>query len=886
MLAFSADWAAADIPESLDPATAEDLIVELRLGDQLLADAFAGVLAQDRIFLPAAELAGHLQITADLDASAERLEGNILGPDERFVVDIPERRVESGDRTRMLDAEDAFMYFGDLHISEDVLAYLWDVGVDLDTSALRLTLTGGDRLPIRLMADREDQRARLAARPEAPEDYELIENPERMLGPVVGDLSLNLSVDDSGELRTSHTLRAVGDIAYGTGDLFLSGDLDDPVRSVRFTYTKVGAQADLFGLTSLRRVEVGDVSTPSIPLAGGGGGGAGVVLGSSPTGRRPGADRVDFDGTATPGHEVELYLNNTLVDFQTVGDDGRYLFDDVLLSPGTNEVRILTFGPDGSIDEQTDNVFAGTGMLAPGAVSWRAGLVTGGADVADHLGLGPQSTGGGSDGGELAGAVEVDYGVTDWLTIAAVAGRLVHSANAPDRLGATGEFVSVGARTNVGPVYFSTEATVSGDGGYALRLEGETEVYGLTFTGGHTWYADFESPGSGYGETARVHETTAGLRVPMNWMPLDFNDLVLSGSRTQRRDGLVALNASANTGLRIGPVSVATGVSHEDRQGRDGRSSRTSGQTTLGARFDRFTLRGRLEYDLAPLELTTGTASARYSYPGWPSIEASVSNGFQDNRFVARLRAGHSWDFDWGRLSASGSVDSEGNLSAGIGLTTAIGPDPRGGVLMRRDSLAGGGIVHARVFEDVSGTGTYDPAQDRLIEKAGLEIDHRGDDRYRTDAAGELVRGGLPAHRRTNVALDVGTLENPFLQPAREGVSFYPRPGAVTRVDLPVTETGEIEGRVYVEDAAGNRSPQSGVRIEIVDAGDAVVASAVSSLEGIYYIPGIPPGQYRLRIAPDNRFANDPVTFAQERITVSTDDPFMGGLDVLIAQGT
>ena len=104
--------------------------------------------------------------------------------------------------------------------------------------------------------------------------------------------------------------------------------------------------------------------------------------------------------------------------------------------------------------------------------------------------------------------------------------------------------------------------------------------------------------------------------------------------------------------------------------------------------------------------------------------------------------------------------------------------------------------------------------------------------------------------RTSTSALDPNTLEDPQWQPQRKGVRIVPRPGKVSQVDFAVGMTGEIDGTTYLLGKGGKR-PIGDLKLELVDGRARCVASMSSASDGYYVITGVFPGDYLLRVAPD-----------------------------------
>jgi hypothetical protein len=83
------------------------------------------------------------------------------------------------------------------------------------------------------------------------------------------------------------------------------------------------------------------------------------------------------------------------------------------------------------------------------------------------------------------------------------------------------------------------------------------------------------------------------------------------------------------------------------------------------------------------------------------------------------------------------------------------------------------------------------------------------------------------------------------VQPALPGVVVTPRPGVATRVALPMTQAGEIEG-VAIRDG-GN--PIEGLGLELVDAEGRVRATTLTEFDGYFLFESVAYGRYTVRMA-------------------------------------
>jgi hypothetical protein len=97
-------------------------------------------------------------------------------------------------------------------------------------------------------------------------------------------------------------------------------------------------------------------------------------------------------------------------------------------------------------------------------------------------------------------------------------------------------------------------------------------------------------------------------------------------------------------------------------------------------------------------------------------------------------------------------------------------------------------------------------------------------------------------------------------------------------LEFPVVATSEIDGTVYLRSKNGRREIGD-ARIELVDAKGAVVASTRSSPDGYYLLHQVLPGQYVLRIAPDQAAKLGLDGTLERSLTVPPDGDFINGQD-------
>jgi len=124
--------------------------------------------------------------------------------------------------------------------------------------------------------------------------------------------------------------------------------------------------------------------------------------------------------------------------------------------------------------------------------------------------------------------------------------------------------------------------------------------------------------------------------------------------------------------------------------------------------------------------------------------------------------------------------------------------------------------------------------------------------RARTDAEGRFHAWETTPYEGVVVAIDSLSLD-PEWAPVEREVLVRPSPNVFADVSIGVHRTREISGRVVTGDASNPR-PLGGVRVEVVDGDDRVVAEERTFSDGEFYIPRVRPGRYVVRVTATAAF--------------------------------
>lgn len=205
-------------------------------------------------------------------------------------------------------------------------------------------------------------------------------------------------------------------------------------------------------------------------------------------------------------------------------------------------------------------------------------------------------------------------------------------------------------------------------------------------------------------------------------------------------------------------------------------------------------------------------------------------------------------EFDKFTLALDGNYNFVDNsYFVGLRIGFGLGRDPlRHDLFVARPGVASSGGATLRAFRDRDGDGTYGPS-DELLEGVTFATYNQT---AKSGADGVARVNGLGAGRPVSVQLDPTSLPDLDLAPAKPGLEIVPRAGRLQPLDFAVVALSEVEGTARFEDASTGRGV-SGVRLHLVDEKGKIVAYSKTELDGYFFFERVPPGQYRLRIDPE-----------------------------------
>ncbi|MBV8503753.1 MAG: carboxypeptidase regulatory-like domain-containing protein [Paucibacter sp.] len=851
----AAPQAAAPVPRTAESLEANLLVMQVMLDGEVLSDSLAAYQEGNQVMVPLGEMARLLTLPIQVQALDGSATGLLLHPDKPFALNIGQSLVSIAGHEQQFDPRLATVVGDEVYVSAQLLSRWLPVELKTDMASLSIQVLPRERLPLQDRLERERLAALLRQNTaNAAPQYPLQNSRPGLISWPMIDQSVGTDArrGPSGrQLRDVSTTYLTADLLGMEGSAYVQKASDVAKPELRLTLARNDPDAGLLGPAQARSVAIGSIVLPGVRnLMASSARGEGVQISNRPLDQPTTFDAHSLRGNLPPGWDVTLYYNDALVAYQASRPDGQYAFDDLPLSFGPNEFRLVFHGPLGQLRVERQSFLLDQSNLKPGQLFYSVAH-----QVDEH--------------GDLRSLAQLDVGLSSQFSGTVGYVSRPSGINGPQR-----QYALLGVLAYVKSMILSARLSEMQGGGRLSELGLKTRVGGLAI--------DLrETQRQGMFDAEEFSTLAGGVRQQQS-LSLNGNwrlpGLPVSFAMDALRNAFDSGPANYVVSVRGSTALRGTALSNSLRWQRLGDISTLDGVLQVSRRMAGVGLNGQLLYGLKPEARVQGVAlSADYLLGGGYQINAGALHTLDSGLSV--LSAGVSRNFGNFGLAMSGSYSNQHELAVGMQLFIALDRDPRTGSWnLDGQPLAAMGAVSARAFVDKNGNGVRDPGEE-LIPNAGFILNGGGRHQRLTDEDGTAMLSRLQPGRYTDIGLDPTTLEDPQWKPVG-GVRVLPRPGRVEVVEFPVVPTSEIEGTVFLVESGGHRRGIGDARLELVDAKGRVVASTSSSGDGYYLFHHVEPGIHTLRVVPEQAQALGLSGSLTRAIEVPRDSDFISGQDL------
>lgn len=803
------------IPTGAYAQTGSDEAEEISVGfavpevGTVLLPAF--ITADERLYLPVAEIFSFLRVRIDSLADPGVLSGYIFDEKRTFRIDAAAGRIEAAGTERDVKDGEMIVAAGRAYLRSDLFGTLFGLRCTFDFGDLEVRLFTDYELPAVREARRESARRTMRGLYEAESFEREAREGGALIRPGVADWTVTGTLDSLGRVSAAYTLDLGAEVLGGAMRVRLEGENDSIAGHIPWEWRYVDND-----FAPARQVTLGNV--PSLlpePFAA-------TALGASVTNRstltRTAYGAYVIQDRTEPEWDVELYVNNSLADVVTADANGIYRFE-IPFRYGATDVRLRFFGPYGEERTMEKTLRIPLTMLPAGEVEYTVagGLLEGeGSGLFAHakgeVGVGSMLTLGG-------GIYGVQYNAPEsWYPYVTGSARLTNS------LFLSGQY--------------SPSTGGEGSLSWMTPMQGTVELgyrRGKRYTP-RTVGGDWSDPADKIEEKRTLSFST----------PLPFagtaqariTDNVLSYGHAVQGEGTVAARfMGLPVTLEMRGEWVANGTWTL--------ASFRTGVRTFFRPWNLASVRPSMEFDLRSGRIASGRLELERQIAGgmWANVAllrefAAVSGaGNVSAQFGVRM------DLPFARTNTTGRYEK-----GGFGYTTtasgSVAWDSRdGAVVAENRSAADRASLTIRPFLDLNGNDTLDagepPVPELDVVVSGGIVRHRASD--------STIRVlGLEPYRPRVLRVDESSLPEISWRARYKTWKVTPRPNRFERIDLPIVVVGEAAGKVTRgADGTGMR----GVLVRFRQLDGDFTDSTITYDDGEFFYMGLPPGRYS--VSPD-----------------------------------
>ena len=735
------------------------------------------------------------------------------------------------------------------------LARWFGIGLKPVTSGSVLVLQSDNKLPVELAMERQQRAARihpasfdLATLPQVRVPYRMWRAPA--LDFVVSG-GITYRANDGVRVDRQSSVYAAGEIAHLSYDAQITTTSKGKPSLLRLRAFRSDPDGHLLGPLKATHVGFGDVEGFDSRLTGVVAAGRGAVITNRPLSARTAFDRTRLEGDLPTGWEAEIYRNGELLGFSKSDSSQRYVFDDVQLLYGENQIRVVLYGPQGQLRERDETLNVGEDNVPKGKTWYWIGANEPGQDLV-RLEKPPDAIG----QPKAQATVSVEHGLDTRTSVGVLARAMLID---DQRL----TFVEGTVRRSVGGAQLEVSAARESNGGSAAHAQLLGKFGGVYVNVEALIANDFHLRGVDTSQSSREGRIAIDVPFKLGKTTLPAHAEVHYIDRT---DGSRALEAAARLSASFDRFNLGTELSYHRDYLPTGLPPPGELKLSLigSGHIGQVRLRGDTEFDVSPsARLKSAELSAYWTATEHGDWETDLVYDGLAHR--ARARVIHILRFDSFALAFSGEAATNGDLAFGFNLNFSI--DPRRGITLSRRPLAEGGMVHATVFHDLNGNGLLDPGEP--LEKGALITTGTRQAERKTDASGSVTVGGLTPFVPIPVGVDSTSLDDPMLTPRKALQVVVPRPGVAADVQIALVGGGDVEGALMKSGELGFE----GVDLELVDPSGKVAGTARTDFDGFFLFERVTYGTYALRVSASSATAAKIASNLAIRVEVSADHP-------------
>ena len=835
-----------------DPDT--QFLLDVKLHQYRLGDGVRAYETPEGTCIVFGDFLTTLDVPMKIDLGSKKASGWAFKEEHKISIDAAAGKVTYGGKSEAL-AKGAIRETPEGWCVDSAALSRWfGLGVKPITSGSVVVLESEAKLPVELAIEREKRASNLHKAKFDLKTLPQVRLPYRMWRVPALDFvvsaGLTYRADNGLKVDRRSSVYAAGEIARMSYDAQVATDDKGIPSSLRLRAYRSDPDGELLGPLKATHFGIGDVAGLSTRLTGSSTSGRGAVVTNRPVVNPTSFDRTRFEGELPAGWDAELYRNGQLLAFARSDERQRYVFDDVQLLYGENQIQIILYGPQGQVRTRDETINVGQDNVPPGKTWYWAGVNQPGRDLVSlrHEEVSPLEP-------KLQAAASIEHGLDERTSVGVLARTMLVE---DERV----TFLEGSVRRSIGSALVEVGVAKESSGGTAARAQLLAKFGAVNVSAEAVAANDFHLRG---GRSMSVRDGRFAVDAPIK-----LGRAVIPAHAdihyTDRADGSSQLEAAARLSATLDRFNLAANVKYSRQYLAKGPAPPPEVIADLmgTGRIGPVRVRGSTSFEVSPeSRFRSAELTGYWSASDTADWEGTLAYDGPEHR--GRARISHIRRFDAMAVSITGEAATDGSLAIGFNLNFSL--DATRGLTLSRERIAGAGSIRARVYRDLNDNGSADPGEP--FEKGALITAGSVVARNPTGEDGTVMVAGLATFAPITVGIDESSLGDPMLAPKKALQVVIPRPGVPAQVDIGLVGAGDVEGAIVKSGGVGFE----GLDLELVDESGAVVATARSDYDGYFLFERVPFGSFSLRIAKASAEAAKVAATLNVTASVSDDDP-------------
>lgn len=881
ILAFS-EVTDKNFPPVTNENYSEDNLLIFEIGiDDLAYDQLVDIYehkienGKTAIYVSLTQFVENLEFSIDVDVEKKAAKGWFIREDNVIDLNFKDKTIFINGHKDKLSPQDYIINGEDIFFLVNNLKVWFPIDYEIKYNAQKLMIYPRVLLPFQEKKIREVKR-QTSLKESNRQSFPIVSTPYKQYQIPEADIVISSEFADSDgespEGSMSYSALFAGDMAKFSTSSYVSGNNKD-LTNLRVSGERKDLDNNLFNSTKISEFSFGDISAYSAPLISGSEIGIGASVSTYPISRSDKFDKTILEGDIQPNWEVELYRNAQLLSFQTAGVDGRYKFEDIDILYGENVFKLVFYGPQGEIKEETKKIFIAHNILKTGEYNYKISANRRNQTISSI------KTDGLEKGNRLV--LQGEYGFAENLTLSStlVADEFVNDVNQKETyIFQQFQFTKklLGGITNTNFAYNYN------DNGLAFQQSYVSRFFETNLNFRQEFYDNYINKSRVGNANPIQYQNNLSLNRVVNIPHLKNSTLNLDLGYINFDNGKGQVLVTQSFSSVVGGYSFTNNLSGRfDNSGNEN----VSGSFSLRTNYNKGFYKIDAGYQIHPTStLDSISLSTQRILRDNLSLRLDINQPISGNNVTT---FGQSLNYTDKRFifGLTSSMDTNANYTIGANLSFTLYKNPNDELNMTSDISAEQGSVLSYAFMDDNMNGTYEEATEEMLEditflRGSKEIPHL-DKQY-------VYSRKIPNYIPTNISIDTNSLDDPLWYPSKKGYSVISRRGLTTKLAFPIVKTAEVDGTIYLEGATnGGNGTISGMTIYLIDEFGSKVSEAISEYDGYFMFEKVVAGRYFI-IASETQL-NDLGLKQEEKTEVNVtyeDDYYMDNNINIINTGT